>query len=67
MIYLKTEGKGIFFKHKDESLYVLPKENDMLIFPAFLDHYPVPSKKEPRITLNLELRCKEPINKIFNI
>ena len=46
---------------------MLPEDNDMLIFPSFLDHYPETSKKEPRITLNLELRCKESTEKIFNI
>tara|TARA_S200002703_G_C3644374_1_gene197803 strand:+ start:53 stop:562 length:510 start_codon:yes stop_codon:yes gene_type:complete len=67
VIYLKTQGKGIHFKHNNEEIYILPNDNDMLIFPGFLDHLPEQSKKEPRITLNLELRCKEPTEKIFNL
>jgi len=67
VIYLNAQNKGIFFKYKDKEAYVLPEDNNMLIFPAFLDHCPETSKKEPRISLNLELRCHEPVEKIFNI
>lgn len=67
VIYLETQNKGIFFRHEKNDIYMLPEDNDMLIFPSFLDHYPETSKKEPRITLNLELRCKESTEKIFNI
>jgi len=65
VIYLKTQNKGINFKHNHREINIIPKENDLLIFPNFLDHYPEPSKKEPRITLNLEFRCKEDAKDIF--
>tara|TARA_R110000737_G_C14278916_1_gene431883 strand:+ start:45 stop:551 length:507 start_codon:yes stop_codon:yes gene_type:complete len=66
VIYLKTQNKGIFFKNKDEKIHILPEEDDLLIFPSFLNHIPeVSTTKDPRITLNLELRCKEEVNNIF--
>lgn len=67
VIYLQTQNKGINFKYKNKEIYYLPQDNDILIFPSFLDHLPEVSKKEPRITLNLELRCNEPVEHIFNI
>jgi|TARA_R100001460_G_scaffold93332_1_gene135250 hypothetical protein len=67
VLYLKTQGKGIFFKNKDEELYILPNDGDMLIFPSFLEHLPEASTTEPRITLNLELRCVESAEEIFKI
>ena len=46
--------------------YMRPNNFDLLIFPNFLDHRPIPSKsKNKRITLNMELRCKEPSYTIF--
>jgi len=67
VIYLKTENKGIFFKHNNQQVHLIPEEGDLLIFPSFLDHCPEPSKEKPRITLNLELRCKENAIDIFNL
>lgn len=67
VLYLKTQNKGIYFKHNDDKIYILPNEGDMLIFPSFLWHLPEPSQAEPRITLNLELRCIEKPEKIFNL
>ena len=67
VLYLKTQNKGIFFKNKDEELYILPNDGDMLIFPSFLDHLPEASTTEQRITLNLELRCVESAKEIFKI
>ena len=67
VLYLKTQNKGIFFRHKNEELYILPKDGDMLIFPSFLEHLPESSTTEPRITLNLELRCVESAEEIFKI
>jgi len=67
VIYLQTKDKGIFFKHGDETIHVVPNDGDILIFPSFLNHLPEVSTTEPRITLNLELRCIESPEKIFNI
>jgi hypothetical protein len=66
-LYLKTQNKGITFQYKDQKKYLLPKDNDILIFPSFLDHLPEPSKNKPRITLNLELRCNESVESIFKL
>lgn len=65
VLYLKTQNKGIFFRHQDEEIHIIPEEGDMLIFPSFLYHLPEVSKTKPRITLNLELRCTEPAERIF--
>ena len=67
VMYLITQNKGIDFKLNNEELHLKPKDNEMLIFPAFLMHYPHPSKTEKRITLNLELLCNETDKEIFNV
>jgi len=67
VLYLKTQNKGIRFRHKNKKIHMLPKENDLLIFPSFLEHFPDVSKNKPRITLNLELRCNETAESIFNV
>ena len=67
VLYLKTQKKGITFKYQNQKKYVLPKDNDMLIFPSFLDHLPAASKNKPRIALNLELRCNESVESIFKL
>ena len=54
VIYLKTQDKGIFFKHNNQRMHILPRECDILVFPSFLEHLPEVSKTEPRISLNLE-------------
>lgn len=67
VLYLKIpkDNKGIDFKIKNEILNVIPNEFDLLIFPDFLDHYPYPSTNEPRIVLNLEIRCLEKSIELF--
>lgn len=45
--------------------YIEPKNFDMIIFPNFLNHRPVFSKKQRRISLNLELNCLESSLDIF--
>jgi hypothetical protein len=67
VLYLKTQNKGIRFRHKNKKIHMLPKENDLLVFPSFLEHFPDVSKNKPRITLNLELRCNETAESIFNV
>jgi len=67
VIYLKIpeDNKGIDFKINDEIINIVPKEGDLLIFPDFLDHYPYPSTNEPRIVLNLEVRCLQKSTDLF--
>ena len=67
VIYLQIQDKGISFRHNNKQIYLKPNNGDMLIFPAFLDHYPVPSKKDKRISINLELICNENEREIFNV
>jgi len=68
VLYLKIpkDNKGIDFRHNDKIINCKPKPGDLIIFPNFLDHYAYPSHNEPRISLNLELRCHEDSNDIFN-
>jgi hypothetical protein len=67
VLYLKTQKKGITFQYQNQKKHLLPKDNDMLIFPSFLDHLPDVSKTKPRIALNLELRCNESVESIFKL
>ena len=47
--------------------YMEVKDYDLLIFPNFLDHRPIPHPTETRISLNMELTCKESAEQIFNL
>jgi len=67
VLYLKTQKKGITFQYQNQKKHLVPKDNDMLIFPSFLDHLPDVSKTKPRIALNLELRCNESVESIFKL
>ena len=68
VLYLKIskDNKGIDFRYNDKVTNYKPKAGDLIIFPNFLEHYPHPAKAEPRISLNLELRCYEDSKDIFN-
>jgi|TARA_R100000081_G_C4685735_1_gene99885 hypothetical protein len=67
VIYLKIKDKGISFKQNNKQMYLEPNNGDMLIFPASLDHKPRPSTDDKRISLNLELKCYEKENEVFNV
>jgi hypothetical protein len=68
VIYLETvKDHGIKFKIGPESWYVEPKDFDLLIFPGFLNHLPVTSSSQKRISLNLELKCNEQDKDIFGL
>jgi hypothetical protein len=68
VLYMKTiKDYGINFKNNNECWYVEPKDFDFLIFPSFLNHFPVTSKTQQRISLNLELRCNESDKEIFGL
>jgi len=58
VLYLKTvKGCGIELRHKNDIIYFEPKNYDLLIFPGFLDHRPLISYIDTRISLQLELTC----------
>lgn len=66
--YLNMPEKGgtIRFKYLDEVIDYLPNENDMLIFPNFLDHCPMqPFGSKPRIAINMEIECEERSSELF--
>ena len=68
VIYLETvKDYGIKFKTDQESWYIEPKNFDLLIFPGFLNHRPVTSNTQQRISLNLELKCNEEDKDIFRL
>ena len=68
VLYIKTiKDCGINFKNNNECWYVEPKDFDFLIFPAFLNHLPITSKNQQRISLNLELKCNESDKEIFGL
>ena len=58
---------GIKFKMDEESWYIEPQNFDLLIFPGFLNHLPVTSRTQKRISLNLELKCNEADKEIFGL
>ena len=67
VLYLKTvKDTGIEFEHNDKITYVEPKDFDLLIFPNYLNHRPITSHTEARISLNMELRCNETVDEIFS-
>ena len=69
VIYLKItkEEKGINFLIDNKVQNFIPKQFDLVIFPNYLNHCPLVSKtEEKRISLNLELRCKEEVTDIFD-
>ena len=68
VLYLKTvKNKGIEFENEGEKFYFEPQDFDLVIFPDFLNHRPVTSKVERRVSLNMELRCNESSEDIFRL
>ena len=67
VLYLKTVPKaGIEFELGNASFYYEPASCECIVFPNYLDHCPHTSKtEEKKISLNLELRCKESAKMIF--
>ena len=67
VIYLKVPNNnlGIDFKVNNEIKNYRPKSGELYIFPDYLDHYPYPSFDQPRISLNLEIKCNEHSRQIF--
>lgn len=71
VLYLKIpdlEKNGIDFKLPNNDIYETynPNPFDLLIFPNYLDHRPHGSKtNKKRISINIELQCKESAENIF--
>jgi len=65
--YLKVnkDEQGIRFRQKNKEVLYKPKNNELLIFPNWLDHLPIPSKTSPRISINMEILAKESAKSIF--
>ena len=63
VIYIQTvAGAGVDFK----GFYFEPKPFDLIVFPNYLDHKPRTAKeKRQKISLNLELLCKEEAKNLF--
>jgi len=68
VIYLETiKNYGIKFKMHKEVWCIEPENFDLLIFPGFLNHLPITSNSQERISLNLELKCNEKDEDIFRL
>lgn len=66
--YLSMPEKGgtIQFKYLNQIIDYLPNENDILIFPNFLEHRPMkPIGNKPRISINMEIQSCESSKKLF--
>ena len=67
VLYLKSpKGCGLDIEYDNKVKFIEADSYDFLIFPNWLNHRPVISNKESRISLNLELSCNENVNDIFN-
>tara|TARA_R100001015_G_C4630358_1_gene191922 strand:- start:1510 stop:2040 length:531 start_codon:yes stop_codon:yes gene_type:complete len=71
ILYLKVpdpaKNKIELIPEKGFKTYFYPKNFDFLILPSTLNHMPHPSiNKQKRISLNLNLRCKESSKEIFD-
>ena len=53
-----------FLINGEEKLYK-PKNDELLIFPSTLKHYPIPSTKGIRISINMEILTKEDVHTVF--
>ena len=63
----KSSGGQLDFKYQDKYIGFFPKENDLLIFPNFLNHAPKKSHSEDyRVSINQEIRCVESSEYIFS-
>lgn len=72
VFYLKIDQeneKGLAFKINDKIKIYKPIQYDMILFPNFLEHKPLIPKrlKNARLSVNLEVFCKENSLDIFNI
>jgi len=66
VLYLKTvSNSGIVFEEEQTYLTVHPKDFDLLIFPNYLNHLPILSSNDLRVSLALEFTCHENSRDIF--
>jgi hypothetical protein len=65
--YLKVnkDEQGIQFKLDNKIFTYIPKVNECIVFPNWLNHFPISSKTDHRISINMEILCNESANQIF--
>jgi len=50
---------GIYNSNKELRFWYKPKEGDLIIYPGWLKHEPIPpDTNEYRIALNMEIQCQ---------
>lgn len=63
----KSSGGQLEIKYEDKHIGFFPKENDLLIFPNFLNHAArKPESADYRVSINQEIKCVESSNYIFS-
>lgn len=67
--YLKVneDERGILFAHQGKEYHYMPKNNDLIIFPNYLKHLPLPSLSATRISINMEITTNEDADTIFSV
>jgi hypothetical protein len=67
--YLKVneDERGILFAHEGKEYHYMPKNNDLIIFPNYLKHLPLPSLTATRISINMEIITNEDVDTIFSV
>ena len=65
-LQMNSSASGIRFRQNGQELLLKPQVNDLLIFPNELEHYPVPSTDDNRISINMEILANEKVESIFN-
>lgn len=64
--YLRVfDNCGCKFLINGEEKTYKPKNDELLIFPSTLKHYPIPSTKGIRISINMEILTNEEPHKVF--
>ena len=63
----KSSGGQLDLKYQDKHIGFFPKENDLLVFPNFLNHAPKkPESLDYRVSINQEIKCVESSEYIFS-
>ena len=67
--YLKVneDERGILFAHEGKEYHYKPKNNDLILFPNYLKHLPLPSLSATRISINMEITTNEDADTIFSV
>tara|TARA_A100001201_G_scaffold16528_1_gene19531 strand:+ start:382 stop:981 length:600 start_codon:yes stop_codon:yes gene_type:complete len=58
--YYSIDNDGIYFEKDGEIIYYLPEQNELLIFPNYLNHKPeVATSEKLRYSINMEIVTEE--------